>query len=106
MAVKLYEMKKISSGMAAELVGMDRIGFLLRLTDYGVPVNDLDEMNYALMSIMLNQKMEVINTTPCCVERWARSFDLLRALYANVIFLAKFAWKCGPEVNMVLLLCI
>ena len=43
MAVKLYEMKKLSSGMAAELVGMDRISFLLRLPDYGVPVIDLDE---------------------------------------------------------------
>ncbi|MGB5062430.1 MAG: UPF0175 family protein [Candidatus Competibacter sp.] len=43
MAVKLYEMKKLSSGMAAELAGMDRIGFLLRLPDYGVPVIDLDE---------------------------------------------------------------
>ncbi|MCB1765313.1 MAG: UPF0175 family protein [Candidatus Competibacteraceae bacterium] len=43
MAVKLYEMKKLSSGMAAELAGMDRISFLLRLPDYGVPVIDLDE---------------------------------------------------------------
>ena len=43
MAVKLYEMKKLSSGMAAELAGMDRIGFLLRLPDYGVPVIDLDD---------------------------------------------------------------
>ncbi|MCB1776371.1 MAG: UPF0175 family protein [Candidatus Competibacteraceae bacterium] len=43
MAVKLYEMKKLSSGMAAELAGMDRISFLLRLPDYSVPVIDLDE---------------------------------------------------------------
>ena len=43
MAVKLYEMKKLSSGMAAELAGMDRIGFLLRLPDYGVSVIDLDD---------------------------------------------------------------
>jgi len=43
MAVKLYEMKRLSSGMAAELAGMDRIGFLLRLPDYGVPVIDLDD---------------------------------------------------------------
>ena len=43
MAVKLYEMKKISSGMAAELVGIDRVGFLLRLSDYDVPVIDLDD---------------------------------------------------------------
>ena len=29
MAVKLFEMKRLSSGMAAKLVGMDRVPFLL-----------------------------------------------------------------------------
>jgi predicted HTH domain antitoxin len=43
MAVKLFEMKRISSGMAAELVGVDRVSFLLKLTDYGVPTIDLTE---------------------------------------------------------------
>lgn len=43
MAVKLFEMKRISSGMAAELVGVDRVSFLLKLTDYGVPMIDLAE---------------------------------------------------------------
>jgi predicted HTH domain antitoxin len=43
MAVKLFEMKRISSGMAAELVGVDRVSFLLKLTDYGVPMIDLTE---------------------------------------------------------------
>jgi predicted HTH domain antitoxin len=43
MAVKLFEMKRISSGMAAELVGVDRVSFLLKLKDYGVPTIDLTQ---------------------------------------------------------------
>jgi predicted HTH domain antitoxin len=43
MAVKLFEMKRISSGVAAKLVGMDRVSFLLSLHHYGVPMIDLDE---------------------------------------------------------------
>ena len=36
MAVKLFEMKKISSGMAASIAEMDRVSFLLILHQYGV----------------------------------------------------------------------
>lgn len=43
MAVKLYEMKRISSGMAAALVGMERVEFLLDLHRFGVPVIDLSD---------------------------------------------------------------
>ncbi len=43
MAVKLFEMKRLSSGMAAALVGMDRVTFLLNLHRYGIPVIDLSE---------------------------------------------------------------
>ncbi|MGI0480414.1 UPF0175 family protein [Geminocystis sp. CENA526] len=43
MAVKLFEMEKISSGMAGILLGIDRVTFLLKLADYGVPMIDLDE---------------------------------------------------------------
>ena len=43
MAVKLFEMGRISSGMAAQLVGVDRIAFLLNLQHYGVPMIDLSE---------------------------------------------------------------
>jgi predicted HTH domain antitoxin len=43
MAVKLFEMKRLSSGMAAKLVGMDRVPFLLSLSSYAVPMIDLDE---------------------------------------------------------------
>ena len=43
MAVKLFEMKRISSGIAAQLAGMDRVSFLLNLHRYGVPMIDLTE---------------------------------------------------------------
>jgi predicted HTH domain antitoxin len=43
MAVKLFEMKRISSGIAAKLAGMDRIEFLLSLHRYGVAMIDLEE---------------------------------------------------------------
>ncbi|QLE56999.1 UPF0175 family protein [Nostoc sp. TCL26-01] len=43
MAVKLFEMKRLSSGMAAELVGTDRVSFLLNLHHYGVTMIDLTE---------------------------------------------------------------
>lgn len=43
MAVKLFEMKRLSSGMAAKLARMERVEFLLNLHRYGVPMIDLDE---------------------------------------------------------------
>jgi predicted HTH domain antitoxin len=43
MAVKLFEMKRLSSGMAARLAGVDRVSFLLSLHHYGVAMIDLDE---------------------------------------------------------------
>jgi predicted HTH domain antitoxin len=43
MAVKLFEMKRLSSGMAAELVGLDRVSFLLSLHHFNVPMVDLEE---------------------------------------------------------------
>lgn len=41
MAVKLYEMGKISSGIAAGMLNMERVHFLLQLGEYGVPMIDL-----------------------------------------------------------------
>jgi predicted HTH domain antitoxin len=41
MAVKLFEMKRISSGQAAQLAGMDRTMFLMRLAGCGVAMIDL-----------------------------------------------------------------
>jgi predicted HTH domain antitoxin len=43
MAAKLFEMKRISSGIAAQLVGIDRVSFLLNLHRYGVAMIDLEE---------------------------------------------------------------
>jgi len=43
MAVKLFEMKRISSGKAAQLVGTDRVTFLLNLHHYGAAMIDLEE---------------------------------------------------------------
>ncbi|AFZ14595.1 fis family transcriptional regulator [Crinalium epipsammum PCC 9333] len=43
MAVKMFELKRLSSGMAAALIGVDRVTFLLKLKDYGIPMIDLTE---------------------------------------------------------------
>lgn len=46
--VKLYEMGKISSGMAAQALGLSRIDFLDVLADYRVSsmgVNEPDDLN-------------------------------------------------------------
>jgi predicted HTH domain antitoxin len=42
MAVKLFELKRLSSGMAAKLAGVDRVSFLLRLHGYKVSMIDYD----------------------------------------------------------------
>ncbi|MGO9465471.1 MAG: UPF0175 family protein [Isosphaeraceae bacterium] len=46
-AVKLFELKKLSSGAAARLAGVSRVEFLERLGDYGVPVFDMTEQEFA-----------------------------------------------------------
>jgi len=43
MAVKLFEMKRVPSGTAAAMAGVDRVTFLLRLQEFGVPMIDLTE---------------------------------------------------------------
>jgi predicted HTH domain antitoxin len=47
MAIKLFEMKRLSSGMAAMLIGMSRIEFLGELHRYGVYLIDLDQNELA-----------------------------------------------------------
>ena len=42
MAIKLFELKRISSGVAAHLVGMDRVDFLLELHKYGVAMINME----------------------------------------------------------------
>ena len=36
MGVKLFEMKKLSSGLAAQLAGLDRVSFLMQLQRFSV----------------------------------------------------------------------
>ncbi len=43
MFVKLFEMKKISSGMAASILGMERVSFLLLLHQFNVMAVDLPD---------------------------------------------------------------
>jgi len=43
MAAKLFEMKRLSSGMAAKLVGIPRVLFLMNLHRYNVAMINLDE---------------------------------------------------------------
>lgn len=43
MVAKLYEMGKVSSGMAAQMAGLERVEFLLQLGRYGVAMIDLDK---------------------------------------------------------------
>lgn len=38
MAVRLFELKRLSSGVAARLAGVTRVDFLLDLQRYGIPV--------------------------------------------------------------------
>jgi predicted HTH domain antitoxin len=42
-AVKLFELGKLSSGAAAELAGVPRPLFLIKLGDYGVPAFSMTE---------------------------------------------------------------
>ena len=41
LAVKLYEMGKLSSGRAAELAGLSKVSFLQSLEQYGAAIFDL-----------------------------------------------------------------
>ena len=43
MAAKLFEMKRLSSGQAAQILGMNRVEFLLALHRVGTPVINLTE---------------------------------------------------------------
>lgn len=48
MAAKLFEMKRLSSGIAAQLIGMDRMTFLAQLQRFGVPIIDLNDDELAM----------------------------------------------------------
>jgi predicted HTH domain antitoxin len=46
LASKLFEMKRLTSGQAATLAGVDRVRFLLDLHKYGVPALDATEEEF------------------------------------------------------------
>jgi predicted HTH domain antitoxin len=43
LAVKLFELGRLSSGKAAQLCEMGRVDFVFRVGRMGIPVTDLDE---------------------------------------------------------------
>ncbi len=43
MAAKLFEIGRLSSGMAANLIGLDRVTFLEQLQRFGVPMINLSD---------------------------------------------------------------
>jgi predicted HTH domain antitoxin len=43
LALKLFELGRLSSSRAGDLCGMNRVDFLLRVGQSGTPVTDLDE---------------------------------------------------------------
>lgn len=43
LAVKLYELGRISAGVAAQIIGTDRLTFLTLLSQYGVPAINLKD---------------------------------------------------------------
>ncbi len=53
LAAKMYELGKVSSGQAAKFCGMERVGFLLALSQSGIPASNLsvedleDELRFA-----------------------------------------------------------
>jgi predicted HTH domain antitoxin len=47
LAAKLYEMGRVSLGVAAEIAGMPRLDFLGALTHYGVPAINLKDEEVA-----------------------------------------------------------
>ena len=46
-AVKLFEMRRLSSGAAAALAGIPRVAFRSKLADYGVDTFDMTEDEFA-----------------------------------------------------------
>ena len=36
LAVKLYEMERVTTGMAAQIAGMDRVAFIFELAKFGL----------------------------------------------------------------------
>jgi predicted HTH domain antitoxin len=45
-AIKLFELRRLSSGAAARLAGLPKVAFLARLADYGVAALDWGEEDF------------------------------------------------------------
>jgi predicted HTH domain antitoxin len=83
MAVKLFEMKRLSSRQAALLAGLDRTTFLVRLSEIGVPLIDVPPEELATTYAMLDQSDLVItNTGPGLALAAAGHLDVLPRLFA------------------------
>jgi predicted HTH domain antitoxin len=48
MAIKLFELGRLSSGIAAQIAGLDRVTFLLRLHEFSVPMVNMTAEELAL----------------------------------------------------------
>jgi predicted HTH domain antitoxin len=61
-AVKLYEMGRLSSGLAAHLAGVPRVVFLTRLADYHAKAFDLTEeqIQRDMTSFDTKQKPDIV----------------------------------------------
>jgi predicted HTH domain antitoxin len=76
LAVKLFEMKRLSSGQAAALVGTDRGSFLLNLHRYGVAL--IDESEEELLSDTPSPAPETSETDfQTAWNRWFAEVDQL-----------------------------
>ena len=70
MAIKLFEMKRLSSGMAATLIGMSRVEFLAELHRYGLPMIDFDQNELAQ-----DVSNAWSNQSGCCQHHATYCFD-------------------------------
>ena len=61
LAVKLFELKRIPSGTAAAMAGMDRVPFLLQLHRYGVAAIDYDDEELDSDELELDSNVELIS---------------------------------------------
>ncbi len=64
LALKLFELGRLSSGKAAELCGMNRVDFILLAGRSGVPVADLDDVDRRARVLGLNEGPIVCNAGP------------------------------------------
>lgn len=92
MAVKLFEMGKLSSGYAAQLAGIERVDFILALSKYGVaylnyPPEELEQDigNWSRILPMPSASALITNTGPLLgLYAAVGSLQPLRVLFPRV----------------------